>query len=212
MRTVRSVRLMLRRLQKTASKLHHIGAAEIRAANKTTVHPPGGRGRCSESACTTRTLRFLRAVHTHLTTARYVLLATLKQVQHKRCTIGRGNLRMLDRIPSRPLVLAMCIAAIAWVTPAAVAHPGGLNKQGCHNDRKNGGYHCHRSASGERKPTAAAEPLDRSQWTPWTGAVFRNCAEARAAGAAPVRRGDPGYGPHLDRDHDGVGCEPSRRR
>ncbi|WP_276801858.1 excalibur calcium-binding domain-containing protein, partial [Cellulomonas iranensis] len=26
--------------------------------------------------------------------------------------------------------------------------------------------------------------------------------EARAAGAAPVRRGEPGYGPHLDRDND----------
>ncbi len=25
------------------------------------------------------------------------------------------------------------------------AHGGGLNKDGCHNDRKNGGYHCHRS-------------------------------------------------------------------
>lgn len=36
---------------------------------------------------------------------------------------------------------------------------------------------------------------------------FANCAAARAAGAAPVRRGQPGYGPHLDRDNDGVGCE-----
>ncbi|WP_343239127.1 excalibur calcium-binding domain-containing protein [Stenotrophomonas sp.] len=41
---------------------------------------------------------------------------------------------------------------------------------------------------------------------------FANCAEARAAGAAPVRRGEPGYGPHLDRDNDGVGCEPYRGR
>ncbi len=36
---------------------------------------------------------------------------------------------------------------------------------------------------------------------------YRNCAAARAAGAAPVRRGEPGYGRHLDRDGDGVGCE-----
>jgi hypothetical protein len=36
---------------------------------------------------------------------------------------------------------------------------------------------------------------------------FRNCAAARAAGAAPVYAGDPGYQPKLDRDHDGVGCE-----
>ena len=31
--------------------------------------------------------------------------------------------------------------------------------------------------------------------------------QARAAGVAPVKRGDPGYAPHLDRDNDGVGCE-----
>ncbi|WP_343125261.1 excalibur calcium-binding domain-containing protein [Pseudoxanthomonas sp.] len=42
--------------------------------------------------------------------------------------------------------------------------------------------------------------------------AFRNCDEARARGAAPVGRGDPGYGPHLDRDNDGVGCEPYRGR
>lgn len=41
--------------------------------------------------------------------------------------------------------------------------------------------------------------------------VFANCAAVRAAGAAPVRRGEPGYGPHLDRDRYGVGCEPRRR-
>ncbi|MEN5203044.1 excalibur calcium-binding domain-containing protein [Stenotrophomonas sp. TWI700] len=27
-----------------------------------------------------------------------------------------------------------------------------------------------------------------------------------------MRRGDPGYGPHLDRDNDGIGCEPYRGR
>ncbi len=36
---------------------------------------------------------------------------------------------------------------------------------------------------------------------------FANCSEARAAGAAPVHAGDPGYAMHLDRDRDGVGCE-----
>lgn len=37
---------------------------------------------------------------------------------------------------------------------------------------------------------------------------FANCDEARSYGADPVYEGDPGYGPHLDRDGDGVGCEP----
>ena len=36
---------------------------------------------------------------------------------------------------------------------------------------------------------------------------YSNCDAARAGGAAPVRRGDRGYGPHLDRDGDGVACE-----
>ncbi|MFC6018873.1 excalibur calcium-binding domain-containing protein [Plantactinospora solaniradicis] len=35
----------------------------------------------------------------------------------------------------------------------------------------------------------------------------QNCAAVRAAGKDPIRVGDPGYGRHLDRDGDGVGCE-----
>lgn len=37
--------------------------------------------------------------------------------------------------------------------------------------------------------------------------VFRNCSEARAAGAAPIKIGQPGYSRRLDRDGDGIGCE-----
>lgn len=36
---------------------------------------------------------------------------------------------------------------------------------------------------------------------------YKNCTAARAAGAAPVYAGTPGYAPHLDRDGDGIGCE-----
>jgi len=36
---------------------------------------------------------------------------------------------------------------------------------------------------------------------------FASCTEAWAAGAAPVRAGDPGYAAKLDRDGDGIGCE-----
>lgn len=51
------------------------------------------------------------------------------------------------------------------------------------------------------EPAAEPEPAYEAP------TYFANCSAARAAGAAPVRRGDPGYAPHLDRDHDGVGCE-----
>lgn len=39
---------------------------------------------------------------------------------------------------------------------------------------------------------------------------YRNCAAARAAGAAPVRSDHPRYGKHLDSDGDGIGCEWAR--
>lgn len=36
---------------------------------------------------------------------------------------------------------------------------------------------------------------------------YANCSAARAAGAAPLHKGDPGYRSGLDRDNDGVACE-----
>ena len=36
---------------------------------------------------------------------------------------------------------------------------------------------------------------------------YPNCAAARAAGAAPLYAGQPGYSSNLDRDGDGVACE-----
>ena len=36
---------------------------------------------------------------------------------------------------------------------------------------------------------------------------YANCTAVRAAGAAPIYAGDPGYSRKLDRDGDGVGCE-----
>lgn len=42
-------------------------------------------------------------------------------------------------------------------------------------------------------------------------AYYRNCDAARAAGVAPLYRGDPGYRPKLDRDRDGIACEPYPR-
>lgn len=69
------------------------------------------------------------------------------------------------------------------------------------------------------RPPAVAHPVPTSgppaPLTPTPGprnplpgsTPFANCAAARAAGAAPVRRGEPGYSTKLDRDGDGIGCE-----
>lgn len=37
--------------------------------------------------------------------------------------------------------------------------------------------------------------------------TYANCDAVRAAGAAPIHVGDPGYAKKLDRDGDGIGCE-----
>ena len=39
---------------------------------------------------------------------------------------------------------------------------------------------------------------------------FSSCKEARAAGYSHMRRGEPGYSPHLDRDNDGIACDKHR--
>ncbi|GAA1659540.1 hypothetical protein GCM10009765_06120 [Fodinicola feengrottensis] len=36
---------------------------------------------------------------------------------------------------------------------------------------------------------------------------YQNCTAVRAAGKAPLYRGQPGYRSALDRDHDGIACE-----
>jgi hypothetical protein len=36
---------------------------------------------------------------------------------------------------------------------------------------------------------------------------YKNCGQARAAGAAPIKRGEPGYRPESDRNNDGTACD-----
>lgn len=56
------------------------------------------------------------------------------------------------------------------------------------------------------KPVAPAPaPVAPEPAAPAGG--WANCTEARAAGAAPIYRGSPGYAPKLDRDGDGIACE-----
>ncbi len=53
-------------------------------------------------------------------------------------------------------------------------------------------------------PAPAPQPLVAS---PPASSYYKNCSEAKAAGAAPLYRGEPGYRSALDRDDDGVACE-----
>ncbi len=53
--------------------------------------------------------------------------------------------------------------------------------------------------------TAQADDVESSVY-------YRRCADARAAGAAPIYAGEPGYREGLDADGDGIACEPYHPR
>lgn len=55
----------------------------------------------------------------------------------------------------RRLLSGLFLTALAF---AAHPHGGGLNAEGCHNNRKTGDYHCHRAPSVERRPESPRAP------------------------------------------------------
>ncbi len=61
------------------------------------------------------------------------------------------------------------------------------------------------------KPAAApsaASTSEAAEKAAGANAVYyANCTQAKAAGAAPMSRGEPGYRSGLDRDDDGVACD-----
>ena len=62
----------------------------------------------------------------------------------------------------------------------------------------------------QRRACASARPGTRARAGTRAhrdGVSYANCAAVRAAGAAPIHVGQPGYSRKLDRDGDGVGCE-----
>ncbi len=104
--------------------------------------------------------------------------------------------------------LVVLILALLIMPRPVFAHSGGLNAEGCHHNRKTGDYHCHRPRpTPALPPTTGFENSTRSETAGSRSGAYPNCSAARAAGAAPIRRGQRGYGPHLDRDGDGIACE-----
>lgn len=53
----------------------------------------------------------------------------------------------------------------------------------------------------------APAPVVPAPVAPPAAAYYANCAAVKAAGAAPIYAGQPGYSTSLDRDRDGVACE-----
>jgi hypothetical protein len=68
------------------------------------------------------------------------------------------------------------LAALLLVASPGFSHPGGLNGEGCHNNRKTGDYHCHRgkasadpSAGAQSARSMASPPQQSSGPTCYTG-------------------------------------------
>jgi|GEM_PF-367746 len=125
-----------------------------------------------------------------------------------------GSVLSFGRRPGEhPWTVLLLPAVLAVFVESAEAHSGGLDRKGCHTNRKTNEYHCHRGkadAAAADVPQQAARPKgeEGASRTSARAGPFDNCSEARAAGAAPIARAEPGYAPHLDRDNDGIACEP----
>jgi hypothetical protein len=64
------------------------------------------------------------------------------------------------------------------------------------------------AARGEEKSPPAIESGRADPTTVEQSVYYATCDEARAAGKAPIRAGEPGYRSELDDKGDGIACEP----
>ncbi|MEU9862480.1 excalibur calcium-binding domain-containing protein [Streptomyces sp. NPDC047971] len=72
------------------------------------------------------------------------------------------------------------------------------------------GTACPKTEFTELHPDPTPPSTDDSNSSPSGGgdsAYYKNCDAAKAANAAPIRRGEPGYRKALDRDGDGIACD-----
>ena len=126
-----------------------------------------------------------------------------------------------------PLAALATFAAVYWITPApavvaeavpvvearpaAVLEPS-IARAGP-SARRAPATPARRRAAPKRRSVAAqtrsAAPIRRA---PAVAVYYSGCNEVRAAGLAPLYRGQPGYRPGMDGDDDGIACEPYRGR
>lgn len=71
------------------------------------------------------------------------------------------------------------------------------------------------TSSGRDKLAATANDVGAAvgvvrRRAPQQGDLWSGCNQARAAGTAPIYRGEPGYREEMDGDGDGEACEPYR--
>ena len=113
------------------------------------------------------------------------------------------------------LVLTGCDDSLAEDTPttdsasatAAAEEAGEEQDQQQAQDQSKSDSESNQSESDQTEQDQSESDQTQEQSGGSSGTYYANCKEARAAGAAPIYRGEPGYRAELDRDHDGIACE-----
>lgn len=88
------------------------------------------------------------------------------------------------------------------------AQQAGVGIWSVENYAREDGYH---SEAVNEPKKGSSRPMENTVRTPAADdgktVYYASCKEARAAGAAPIRKGEPGYRVEMDGDQDGIACE-----
>ena len=115
------------------------------------------------------------------------------------------------RVAEEQRIEAERVAAEAAAARAARRRRTKRRRAGAGGRRRGG-----RRVAGDQAPTtrlaASADERTRAARPASSGGTvsYKNCDAVRAAGAAPLHAGHPGYSSKLDRDGDGIACEKKR--
>ncbi|OJW72763.1 MAG: hypothetical protein BGO57_16140 [Sphingomonadales bacterium 63-6] len=122
-----------------------------------------------------------------------------------------GAIDVADEQARLGMAVALPDFSLAYVESAALARANRIGIWGSQFQMPAD----YRAAHPEKYNKAAPpspQPAVRNSPSSRPAVFYRNCNEARAAGAAPLHRGQPGYRPEMDGDNDGIACEPYRGR
>lgn len=97
---------------------------------------------------------------------------------------------MLDRLSTQSVLLGAGVLGVALGVGSLATTPQGRV-----------------AVAAKTSDVAVATGLKRAR-EPQAGDYWGGCNSARAAGTAPIFRGEPGYRPGMDGDNDGIACEP----
>jgi len=101
------------------------------------------------------------------------------------------------RLSKRNLITLGVFGAIGVFSNRASAHVGGLNAQGSHNNRKTGGYHCHRGPRSPQRPSRSTSSRVNSLYSSG-GTAQKNGSAHQVSAAQPALKSLGHY--HADID------------